>query len=248
MKRFLLLALAVVLLFSLCACKNNTPTGENDLTDNASNQNVSGTTEVSTTQGPLDSEGVKQLLSMFSEDVLGLTGNIDDYIFKLSSAEFNGEACHKAEAFTFESTEVQGVFYIVGEDCYRYDKAQDKYFKLTDKKAEEIKKVEVVEQTQAPTTTGEPVSLRTEQDVADENNNVLVNRYKNYDLSKVGLPKPITEYEFQATGKTATATDGETVFIIYLLENGAYTEFTFAVGPDKDYYLDKSSGEYKPLS
>lgn len=251
MKRFLLFALAIALVLSLAACKDNN-TGSNK-TENPSDIVSESSGETTEAYKVLDEERVKYLLSEFSEEITGLSGDVQDYVFQITEATFNGTPATRAEAFAFGVKGSQGVFYIVEDVCYKYDASQDKYFMLSEKKAEEVKDaVDVVVETEAQTTkadsSSEETSLRTEEDIADENNKVLVSRYEKYDLSKIGLPKPISEYEFQATGKSATAVDGETVYIIYLLENGTYTEFTFAVGPDKDYYLDNSTGEYKPLS
>lgn len=251
-KKFLLLALAIILLFSLSSCKENGNTAVDDTTES-----VSGTDSTASVSDEaideIDEEKVKLIVFDYDSEITGLSEGPDDYIFKIVPATFNGKAAHKADAFLLSTGELCGVFYVVGDVCYRYDSAEDIYYELTHKKAEEIKEEvqvnEVTETTtQAPSTTEELPDVKSEQDIADENKRVLVSRYEKYDLSVVGLPKPISEYEFQTTNKTAIASDGETVFVIYLMENGAYTDFTFAVGSEKDYYLDKSSGEYKPLS
>ncbi len=251
MKRILLVALAMVLIVSLAACKDNSSDVDNTTTQApTSDVGETGSSEVSTTaEKVLDNEEIKNLLASYPAEVTGLTSNIFDCLLKTTPAEFNGKSAVKVEVFAINEKEAQGVFFIVGDVFYKYDKAQNKYFKLTQKKAEEIKEdVKISVETTAAVTIKKDENVKTEEDIADENNNVLISRYKNYDLSKIGLPKPITEYEFQVTGKRAVATDGETVFIVYLLENGQYTTFTFAVGAEKDYYLDNSTGEYKPLS
>lgn len=258
MKRILMMALAVILVVSLAACKDNNVSNGNT-TENATGDvaTESGVENSSTTEvfAVADEETVKFLLSEFSEEITGLSDDVYDYFFNITAVTFNGKPASKAEAYAIGTDEVQGIFFIVDDVCYKYDELQDKYFELTDKKADEIKEdIKVVEETEAQTTakaddtTKVETTVRTEADIVDENTKVLVSRYEKYDLSKIGITKPISEYEFQATAKSATAVDGETVYIIYLLENGVYTEFTFAVGPDKDYYLDNATGEYKPLS
>ncbi len=255
MKKFLMVLLAVLLVLSLAACKDNGGSEKTGETQAGVTSAESGVGESETTEANVvvTEERVKFLLAEFSEETTGLSGDINDYFFDITPVEFNGKFASKAEAYTIGVQEVQGIFYIVEDVCYKYDAAQNKYYELTEKEAEEVKdSVEVFEKTE-PTSAGsnetkEETSVRTQEDVDEENKNVLVSRYEKYDLSVVGIPKPISEYEFQATGKTAKATDGETVYIIYLMENGAYTEFTFAVGAEKDYYYDKSTGEYKPLA
>lgn len=253
MKRFITALLAMALVVSLAACKGNG--GEDNegetSSDVAAQSNVdnSGTTEV---YAVADEERVKFLLSEFSEEVTGLSGDVNDYFFSITEVQFNGKTATKAQAYAIGDNNVKGIFFIVGDVCYKYDEAQNKYFELTEKKAVEIKDdVKVVEKTETVTKADSSATtedVRTEDKIAEENKSVLTARYEKYDLSKIGITKPISQYEFQATSKSATAVDGETVYIIYLLENGKYTEFTFAVGPEKDYYLDNATGEYKPLS
>lgn len=81
----------------------------------------------------------------------------------------------------------------------------------------------------------------------DKNNQVFVARYSKYDLSKIGITKDISNYHFKLTGESVTATDGEKVFIVYLLENGVYTNYIFGFTPEKDYYYDPALDQYIPL-
>lgn len=245
MKKILLIMLSVFLLASLASCGGN-KTGV-DNTEPSGNEAVSG--EVSTTE--LSAEAftdatIKGILAKLPPEELGLTHNLNEYVFKASVVTFNGEKSCKAAAH-YMSAEPEAVFYIVGTVCYKYDAAENKYYRIDDKKSVEVK-AEVVE----PTTSTEDTTsytTRTKDDVDDENTKVLRARYANYDLSVVGLPKPITEYTFQATASSATAVNGERVYIIYLLENGAYTDFVFAVDANgNDYYYDPAADQYKKLS
>lgn len=83
--------------------------------------------------------------------------------------------------------------------------------------------------------------------ITDENNAAFVKRYEKYDLSKIGITKPISNYRFQLTGESITASDGEKVYILYLLENGTYTNYIFGFTPEKDYYYDPALDQYIPL-
>lgn len=253
MKKFLALLLAVMLVVSLTGCKgNSSDDGGNVSNENSAlNEAVSNgiTTDPDTGAISMDENVVKELLSVYSADALGLSEDVYDYAFKLSQATLNGEACCEAKAFLIDPVKPEGIFYIVGTKCYRYDEAENKYYLLTSEGAQAADVEIEAAKSEVSTTEGTTVKQRTEEDIDDENTKVLRDRYSNYDLSVVGLPKPITEYEFKATGKTGTAEDGTPVYVIYLMEDGQYTEFTFAIGTNgKDYYYDSVADEYKVLS
>lgn len=238
--------MALLLVVSLAGCKGDSSGGENPASDEGTSENI--TVNPDTGIISMDENVVKQLLSAYSADALGLSEDVYDYVFKLSQSELDGEACCVAKAYLKNPQKADGIFYIVGTECYRYDEAENKYYLLTLEGAQ-LADVEVATQPDAGTTEGTTVYQRTEQDIDDENTKVLRARYEKYDLSVVGLPKPITEYQFKATGKTAQAEDGTTVYVIYLMEDGQYTEFTFAIGTNgKDYYYDSVADEYNVLS
>ena len=246
MKKFLLLALAIILVFSLGACKGN---NGDDSTDSSSGTNVQNQESTETGKpAEIDEERVKLLLSDFDSEITGLQENVNDYYFKLTKATFNGEAAVRAEAFSFGNNESQGVFFIVGEDCYRYDSAENKYNILTAEQTLEIEDQVQIKETEKEGTTEEPgTTQKTVDDINDDNNSVMHKRFAKYDLSELEIPKPISEYEFQMTGNAVTTTDGTTAYVVYLMEDGRYTAFTFAFSPDKDYYYDPAADEYKPI-
>jgi hypothetical protein len=174
----------------------------------------------------------------------------DDYAFKLEQATLNSEACCRATAYLVGQQDAKGVFYIAGTKCYRYDSANNKYYLLTTSGSKQAE-VDIEETTKATVDETQEVSFhqKTEEDINDENTQVLRARYKNYDLSVVGITKPIDNYTFLATSKIAEAKDGAKIFVIYLMENGQYTEFKFGMGTNgKDYYYDRATDEYKVLS
>ena len=253
MKKLLALLLVVVLVASLAGCSDNSSGDGGYIGDknSAYDEDASENITINHNAGNLsmDEDVVKELLSVYSADALGLSEDVYDYAFRLSQSTLNGEACCEAKAYLTDPTKPEGIFYIVGTKCYRYDEAKNKYYFLTLEGAQEADvKIEATKPDES-TTEGTTVKQRTEEDIDDENTKVLRDRYSDYDLSVVGLPKPITEYEFKATGKTGTAEDGTTVYVIYLMEDGQYTEFTFAIGTNgKDYYYDSVADEYKVLS
>ncbi len=159
----------------------------------------------------------------------------------------NGETACKADAVIGDSKNFEATFLIEGTTCYKYDAATKTYKLLTADGAVDTD-ITVEDENEPEKTTADPTAfVKTDEQINDENNDVLKSRYAKYDLSKVGLPKDISEYEFQVTGKQATASDGEKVYVIYLLEDAQYTEFKFAVGTSKDYYFDKEDQAFKPF-
>ncbi len=243
MKKILLIAVSLVLILSLAACGGNKKPFDNK----ENNDDIS--VEFTDEEGKLsiDEDGVKSLLSVYSDDALGLSADVYDYTFRLSETTLNDELACKAEATLGESKNAEGVFVIVGETCYKYDAVAKKYVLLTlDGVVETDVKVGDEDETKA-TTESTTSKYKTDEQVAEENNDVLKKRYAGYNLKKIGIEKDINEYEFQVTGKSAVAADGESVYVIYLLEDGAYTEFKFAVNDKHDYYYDAEDDEYKIL-
>ncbi len=255
MKRILSVLLLIVLVLSFAGCKGGSSGGEGHIgnKDSAFDENASENITLDHAAGNLsmDESVVKELLSAFSLQDLGLAQSVYDYVFSIKQATLNGKACVEAKAYLADPKKVEGTFYITGTECYRFDEATGEYYLLTTKGSQ---RAEVTIEGTNPaddTTQGVTESTtqqRTQDDINDENTQVLRARYKNYDLSVVGVPKPIENYTFLATGKTAKAADGEKVYIIYLLENGQYTDFTFAMSlSGKDYYYDSANDEYKAL-
>lgn len=253
MKRFLLIALAIVLVFSLGACMGDDTNGphignkeagfDENATENLNIANNAGTLSI-------DEDTVRELLSPFSAEQTGLSADVYDYMFTLSEATFNGQSACKAEAFLVGEDGVKGIFFISGNVCYRYDNSQNKYYLLTAGETIEIEaQVQVKNEEQETESSNTPsTTVRTPEDVADDNNSVMHKRFAKYDLSGIGLTKDISEYDFQMTSKPVTTIDGTTAYVVYLMENGQYTNFTFAFSPEKDYYYDREADEYKPLS
>ncbi len=253
MKKLLSVLLLIALVLSFAGCKGGSSGGEGHIGDknSAFDENASENITLNHAAGNLsmDESVVKDLLSAFPIKDLGLEQNVYDYVFKLEQATFNGKACCRATAYLTNPQDVKGIFYVVGTECYRYDSANDKYYLLTTSGAQQADVT--VEETKATVEETQEISFhqKTEEEINDENTQVLRARYKNYDLSVVGLTKPIDNYTFLASSKVVEATDGTKVFVIYLMENGQYTEFKFGMGTNgKDYYYDRETDEYKVLS
>ncbi len=259
MRKLFLVLVVAVLAFTLSACGTNSDNGGKDGgNDNESNvvstdesgevvSSAEGTTKAVNALGITEDE-VKQRLSVYSDDTLGLSADVYDYRFELSEISVEDSTGFLAKATLGDSKSYEAKFVIFNSYCLKYDGEAKAYMLLTENGIEktDIKVNEEETATDKPESTS--FIIKTDEQVADENNQVLQKRYAKYNLKKVGLPKDITEYEFKATGNAATASDGQQVYVIYLLEEGQYTEFKFAIGGGKDYYYDTKKEVFKPLS
>ncbi len=251
MKRILLVALAIIMVISLAACGDDSSSGGN-IGNKKGKYDKDATENIDAGKVSMDEDVVKELLSAFTPDQTGLSNDVYDYVYVLSAVMLNGESACKAEAFAAGQKEAEGIFYIIGTTCYRYDKAQDKYYALkldgnVEVKAE-VQEIEEKESEKPKETTAPATTQKTVESINDDNNRVMQKRFANYDLSALNLPKPISEYEFLMTGKPVTTVDGTTAFVMYLLEDGKQTEYVFAFSSEQDYYYDYVSEEFKPLS
>ena len=259
MKRFLLLALAGVLVFMFAACDSISSDGthignkeagiDKDATENINLQDEYGAISV-------DETTVKELLSAFSTEQTGLSKEVYDYVFKIVQVSFNGKSACKAEAYDMVSSTPECTFIIDGNTCYRYDVQTNKCYMLSadgvaevEAVVEEVEPISESSSQQGQENTSMPATtMKTEDDINKDNDTVMHKRFAKYDLSAIGLPKPISEYEFQVTGSSVVTSDGKSAFVVYLLENGEYTDFTFAFSAEQDYYYDSATDEYKQLS
>ncbi len=226
MKKFILVILVLSVMCTLVAC------GEEDVVVPTTTQ----TTSVSTTVYVLyDESTVQSLLSYYDT---GLTESVYDYTFKITPTTYMEKDGVIAEAFLGDSKTAEGKFIIVNSMCFVYDKKQDKYLYLTVNGAVDI-----------TPSTEDGSSNTTTTSVDDQNTSVLASRYKKYDLSVVNLTKAITEYDFQVTGISATASNGVKVYKVYVLDEGVYADAVFGIGTDgKDYYYDSAKDEFLVLS
>ncbi len=260
MRKLFSVLVAVLLVFTLSACGTNTNNGDDDNgNENMDNSVVSanengetvnpaeGTTEEEKGLGITEAD-VKQRLSVYSDDVLGLSADVYDYHFDLSEIPVEDAKGFLAKATLGDSKSYEAKFVIFNSYCLKYDGKTKTYMLLTENGLEQTDIKVSDEETAADKPESTSFTIKTDEQVADENNQVLQKRYAKYNLKKVGLPKDISEYEFKATGTPATASDGQQVYVIYLLEDGQYTEFKFAIGGGKDYYYDTKKEVFKPLS
>lgn len=232
MKKFILIILTIAVILTFAACGDNSDGSQAGTTTTAPTQSM---------QALYDEATVKELLSYYET---GLTSSVYDYTFKITPTSYYGEEGVKAEAYLDGAKTPEGVFMVIGSKCFVFSKEHNKYLYLTVNGA-----IDITPSTTVSSGTGTESTQRTQDTVNDENTAVLVERYKNYDLSVVNLKKPISDYTFEVTGTPVKGADGVTIFKVYVLDNGVYADAVFGIGTDgKDYYYDPVKDAFFVLS
>jgi predicted transglutaminase-like cysteine proteinase len=73
-----------------------------------------------------------QMLSQYSNEVLGINKPINEYIMKLSEIELYGDSACSVELFLTEKSEIpEAKFAISGYDCFVYDITKNEYLNFT---------------------------------------------------------------------------------------------------------------------
>ncbi len=237
MKKIVSILIAVICIFgvvSLCGCGDDKTDGNKDSAGTQGVQLGEGSDAIN-----VDEATIKSLLAAYPQSALGLQNEIYDYDLKLTADEFRGKSAVKIEAYLEKAENPEATLLFLGTEFYIYDSAKEKYLKLT-----VTGPVDEVDTEQATPET----SVLTDEEVEEDNNNVLQNRYKKYDLSVVKLEKDISEYELLVTGTPATATDKNQVYVIKVIEKtGEDTGIRFAVGESGDYYFNTEKNAYVKL-
>lgn len=231
-KKFLSIILVVITLVSFASCGGKESFGnENKNSDVIEIDGVSGTVS-------LDESTIKELLSAYPQKVLGLKKKINEYSLKLSADTYKEMKACKIEAYLGKEKTPEATFLYVADTFFIYDAKKEKYLRLTvDGVVDDAKKKEETTK-----------KVITDEEIQDKNDSVLHKRYKKYDLSVVGLPKDISEYELLVTGNPAKASDGKQVYVIKVLEkDGTDTGYRFAVGEKNDYYFNVKKDAFVKL-
>ena len=173
-----------------------------------------------------------QMLGQYSNDILGISKPVNEYIMKLSECQVNGENGCKVELYLTEEAETpSAIFAIAGYNCYKFDATSNRYLLLTQNGA-----FEVVEQT-----TGEETTLFFDE----ENNKALQKMFQKCSKDELGFEKEITEYVMVTTGATVKAVDGKKVYIIKIYEqDGTETNYTCAFRKGAVYKYDAVQKQY----
>ena len=173
-----------------------------------------------------------QMLGQYSNDILGISKPINEYIMKLSECQINDENACRIELFLTEDSELpSAVFAIAGYNCFKLDVTSNKYLLLTQNGA-----FEVVEQTTAQETT---------LFYDEENNEALQKMFKKCSKDKLGFEKEVAEYVMVTSGATVKAVDGKKVYIIKIYEqDGTETNYTCAFRKGAVYKYDAVQKQY----
>ena len=127
MKRYFALALALVMLLSLVACSDK------ELVDNPHALETADTYYgVDNNSGSitLTADSAKILLGVYTPEQLGLKNTIDQYDLVLSAAEYEGKNGCRIEAFAESADTAEGVFMVVGTECFVYNTKTEKFVSL----------------------------------------------------------------------------------------------------------------------
>ena len=233
MKKYLALCLVLVMLLCFASCDGKGYEDDGKALETADTyiavENNSGSIN-------LTEDTAKTLLGIYTPKQLGLKNTIDNYRLVLSATKYEGEVGCKIEAFAEKTETPEGVFMIIGNAHYVFNKTQNKYVPI------------IAKNTQKPTAnaTGDVTEVTTALNIPDdpeisfqyhkENNHLMRERFSKYDYKTLGLEKPLAEYVFVVTGTPATATDGETVYIVTVYEkNGDETAVKLAFSENGEY-------------
>lgn len=247
MKKYIALLLSVACIITCAiafvACGKKEPVEDPTALETANTvYNVEGNAGSIT----IDENVAATLLGAYPEEALGLEKSIDEYELKLSATRvFNQDAC-MVEAFADGSETAEGVFAVIGQNCYVYSKEKDSYLLLTATGAVEVTKADTSEtnENESAEATEEQPSFEYDKD----NNDKLQQNFSAYDKSELGIEKDLNEYIMVVTGTTTGAEDGKKVYIIRLYEaTGKATNFTLAFNEGGNYAFDNESGKYKQL-
>ena len=235
MKKIILFVLIITVVFVFSACNDKDSTSDVPST-------TLNTLDVGSGEVTYDESVIKDLLSVYD---LGLSSSIYSYTFKMTTETQMEKEGIRAEAYLGDAQTPEAVFFIVGTQCYIYNDKTDSYDFLT---LDGV--ISLSPSTEAPTGKEDDTTLtETTTSVDDYNKSTIQSRYKDYDLSVVNLTKDISEYDFQVTGDFDVASNGVTVYKIYVLDNGTYVDAIFGVGTDgKDYYYDSLKDDFLELS
>lgn len=243
MKKVLLSTLILALVIAAAGCGRG---GDNALATADTKIEVTGDNgSVS-----LDENVVRQILSEFPAEALGLEKDIYEYTLKLSNTIVNGADGCLVEAFDGEAEgSAAGTFAIVGMTVYIHDAATGEFVPLnagvtvpssqTAGSTEPVGSTPAV--TEAPATTEKPFD-------EEENNNKVRARFEKYTPAQLGLEKEITEYIFTPVAAYTEASDGETVYVVKIFEkDGTNTGVIAAFNEEHEYRFNTELSVYERL-
>lgn len=232
MKRFISVVLAACCVFCLASCSDKADDGNALETANTVYDVTGEGSKVS-----VDENTAKTLLGAFSPTTLGIVNPIDEYTLKLGVTRLMGEDACMVEAYSDGSEAPEGVFAIMGTDCYVYDSKLERYLLLTTSGRVEIKET---------TTDSQSESAVFAYD--KDNNTALQKRFSSYDIKDLGLKNKLSEYVLVMAGTTAVASDNETVYVVFVYDkNGKQTDVRLAFNENNDYIFNKKADKFEKI-
>jgi hypothetical protein len=235
MKKIFLIAVSLVCILVLASCGTGTQSEEKVMETANTVYNMDGNSG----NVALDEESVRTLLSAFSQKSLGLSKPLEDYTIKLSAATlFEKDAC-RAELYFEDGDTPEGVYVILGTECYVYNTENNGYFLLTKDGTVKVTQPNKADSQEATTA----------ENVVDSNDKRLHQMFKGYTAEQLGLDKEVAEYKLVVTGATATSLEGETVYVISIYEQeGFLVEKNLGFNEDSVFRYSESDGAYVKLT
>lgn len=232
MKRFVSIILAVCCVLCLVSCSD-----KNDKDNALETANTVYDVTGEGSKVSVDENTAKTLLGAFTPEILGIVNPIDEYTLKLGVTRLMGEDACMVEAYNDGSEAPEGVFAIMGTDCYVYDSKLERYLLLTTKGRVEVEETVAESQT-------ETLVFAYDKD----NNNALQKRFSPYEAKELGLNNKLSEYVLVMEGTTAIATDGETVYVVSVYDkNGKKTDARLAFNEQNDYVFNKKTDKFEEI-
>lgn len=262
MKKFISLCLVSIVLIAFCSCGR----GEED--DGKALLTADSTINVTSNAGviTLNEDVVAIMLGVFSPEHLGLSDVIESYTLKLGATKvFGNDAC-LVEAYAEGSDSPEGIFAILGQDCYVFKNNQ--YMLLTADGPVEVTTSPVVTNSTDESAGDETGGIESTEAIAqstpqpqtnpqlpsgmqynEENDKKLKATFSSYSKETLGIEKELDEYVLVSVGGTATAIDGEKVYTVQIYEkDGTKTAYKLAISDKGPYKYNTETQKFEKLN
>lgn len=236
MKKSFNIAIAVVLalsvIFAFCACSGGS-------TDDGTLETADSTINVADDAGTvsLTEETVRSLLGAFDRKVLGLEKEFEKYTLRLSQGTALGHDACIVEAMDGDAADPAAQYAIIGYNCFILDKESGEYLIMTKDGSFPVS----VNEPEPETVEGSDFTYDA------ENHKALLAKFKKYTPAQLGTEKEITEYILVTEGNMSTASDGETVYTVFVYEKDGMRTDTMLAFNEKGVYAFGESGVFEKL-
>ena len=264
MKKFISLCLVSIILVAFCSCGR----GEED--DGKALLTADSTINVTSNAGviTLNEDVAAIMLGVFSPEHLGLSDVIESYTLKLGATKVFGKDACLVEAYAEDSDSPEGIFAILGQDCYVFKNNQ--YMLLTadgpvevttnplvtnsvdESAGDETGASESNEATEVAQSATQPQTnpqLPSGMQYNEANDKKLKATFSSYSKETLGIEKELDEYVLVAVGGTATAIDGEKVYTVQIYEkDGTKTAYKLAISDNGPYKYNTETQKFEKLN